>query len=89
MEHDGDRAARAAASLTTTAAKSHYLAARLISAKATGDDKARQEVLDELVARFPKFAADPRDAFAARNYPPDLTDRLVAALRDAGLGGGS
>jgi tetratricopeptide (TPR) repeat protein len=89
MQGDPNRAARAASALTTTAAKSHYLAARLISAKATGNDKARQTVLNELVTDFPKFAADPRKAFAERKYPADLTDRLVAALRGAGLGGGS
>jgi hypothetical protein len=89
MEGDTDRAARAASALMTTAAKSHYLAARLITAKATGDEKARQAALSELTANFPKFAADPREAFLKRNYPADLTDRLVAALRDAGLGGGS
>lgn len=89
MQGDTARAARAAAALTTTAARSHYLAARLIAAKAAGNDKARREVLDELVSRFPKFAADPRRAFTERNYPLELTDRLVAALRDAGLGGGS
>ena len=89
MQGDPNRAARAASALTTTAAKSHYLAARLISAKSTGDDKARRDVLNELITDFPRFAADPRKTFAERNYPPDLTDRLVAALRDAGLGGGS
>lgn len=89
MERDTQRAARAASALMTTAAKSHYLAARLITAKATGDEKGRQAALGELVANFPKFAADPRKAFVERNYPADLTDRLVAALRDAGLGGGS
>jgi hypothetical protein len=45
--------------------------------------------LDELVDKFPKFASDPRAAFLKRKYPPDLTDRLVAALRAAGLGSGS
>ena len=89
MEGDTERAARAASALMTTAAKSHYLAARLIAAKATGDEKGRQAALSELAANFPKFAANPRKAFVERNYPPDLTDRLVAALRDAGLGGGS
>jgi tetratricopeptide (TPR) repeat protein len=89
MQGDTARAVRAASALTTTATKSHYLAARLIAARATGNEKARLTALNELVTDFPKFAADPRKAFMDRKYPTDLTDRLVAALRDAGLGGGS
>lgn len=89
MEGDTRRATRAASALMTTEAKSHYLAARLITAKATGDEKGRLAALSELATNFPKFAANPRKAFTERNYPADLTDRLVAALRDAGLGGGS
>jgi hypothetical protein len=38
---------------------------------------------------FPKFAADPRKTFEQRKYPADLTDRLVEALRAAGLGNSS
>ncbi|KAJ0336465.1 hypothetical protein COL154_014355 [Colletotrichum chrysophilum] len=89
MQNDMDRAERAASALTTTAAKSHYLAARPISAKGTGDEVARRTMLDELVSKFPKFASDPRAVFAERKYPPDLTERLVTALRAAGLGSGS
>ena len=89
MQDDMHKAELAASALTTTAAKSHYLAAQLISAKATGNETARRTTLDELVDNFPKFASDPRAAFLKRKYPPDLTDRLVAALRAAGLGSGS
>jgi tetratricopeptide (TPR) repeat protein len=87
MQGDLEQAQRAAANLRTTAAKSHYLAARLITAKMAGDEKARNELLAELTANFPLFAADPRKTFRERNYPSDLIDRLVGALRDAGLGG--
>jgi hypothetical protein len=44
---------------------------------------------EELGRRFPRFAGDPRAIFQHRNYPPDLTDRLVEALRSAGFGTGS
>ena len=47
------------------------------------------KLLDELNTKFPKFAADPRAAFAERKYPADLTERLVEALRAAGLGNAS
>jgi hypothetical protein len=42
-----------------------------------------------LTVKFPKFAADPRAAFVERKYPADLTERLVKALRAAGLGNAS
>ena len=86
MQGDMERAGNAASALTTTATKSHYLAARLIAAKATGDDTARRAILAELTADFPRFAANPRGTFVERKYPADLVDRLVDALRDAGLG---
>lgn len=89
MQGDMRHAADAADTLTSTAAKSHYLAARLIVANMTGDGKTKRAVLAELTANFPKFVADPRRAFARRNYPDDLTDKLVEALRAAGLGGAS
>ncbi|ESZ41686.1 MULTISPECIES: hypothetical protein [unclassified Mesorhizobium] len=85
MLGDMNKAAIASESLRTTAMKSHYLAARLIGAKAAGREQLAAKLLDELTTKFPKFAADPRAAFAERKYPADLTDRLVEALRAAGL----
>jgi tetratricopeptide (TPR) repeat protein len=86
MLGDMSKAAAASMALRTTATKSHYLAARLISAKAAGQDHLVTILLDELNAKFPTFAADPRATFVERKYPADLTDRLVNALRAAGLG---
>jgi tetratricopeptide (TPR) repeat protein len=89
MLGDEKKAMTTAAALAPTANKSHYLAARLIAANNDGNAKVRGNLLSELTTRFPKFSADPRSALVKRNYPPDLTDRLVAALRAAGLGSGS
>jgi tetratricopeptide (TPR) repeat protein len=89
MLGDMNKAAIASESLRTTAMKSHYLAARVIGAKAAGRDQLAAKLLDELNTKFPKFAADPRAAFAERKYPADLTERLVEALRAAGLGNAS
>lgn len=86
MLGDMKEAARATAALNPTAKKSHYLAARLIAADQIGDARAKKERLNELLTDFPKFAADPRKTFEQRKYPADLTDRLVEALRAAGLG---
>ena len=85
--HEQGRAATEA--LVTTATQSHYLAARIIGAKAAGRDQLASQLLHELVAKFPKFAADPRSTFVDRKYPADLTDRLVGALRTAGFGNAS
>ncbi|UVK47075.1 hypothetical protein BPNPMPFG_002821 [Mesorhizobium sp. AR07] len=89
MLGDMDKAVAASMALRTTAAKSHYLAARLIGAKAAGQDNLVTTLLNELNTRFPKFAADPRATFVERKYPADLTDRLIQALRAAGLGNAS
>ncbi|CCV09028.1 Tetratricopeptide TPR_2 repeat protein [Mesorhizobium metallidurans STM 2683] len=89
MLGDMNRATIASDALRTTATKSHYLAARLIGAKAAGRDQLALELADELTAKFPKFAADPRTTFVDRRYPADLTDRLVGALHAAGIGSGS
>jgi hypothetical protein len=86
MQGDLKKAAIASESLRTTASKSHYLAARLIGAKISGRDKLASELANELTVEFPKFAADPRATFVDRKYPADLTDRLVQALRVAGIG---
>lgn len=89
MLGDANKAAIASNALRTTATKSHYLAARLIGAKIAGQDNQVRKLLDELTAKFPKFAADPRATFIDRKYPADLTERLVGALRAAGLGNAS
>ncbi|CAN7589146.1 tetratricopeptide repeat protein [Mesorhizobium sp. LjNodule214] len=89
MLGDTKRAAIASESLRTTATKSHYLAARLIGAKLAARDQLASQLTNELIAKFPKFAANPRSTFVDRKYPADLTDRLVGALRAAGLGNAS
>lgn len=89
MLGDANQAAIASSALRTTATKSHYLAARLIGARISGQDGLARKLLDELTAKFPKFAADPRATFVDRKYPADLTERLVGALRAAGLGNAS
>ncbi|MCV3207110.1 hypothetical protein OHD62_10685 [Mesorhizobium sp. YC-39] len=89
MLGDMNRATIASDALRTTATKSHYLAARLIGSKAAGRDQLALKLADELTAKFPKFAADPRATFIDRRYPADLTDRLVEALHAAGIGSGS
>lgn len=89
MAGDMNKAALASDALQATPTKSHYLAARLITAKAAGRDQLAHELLDELTVKFPKFAADPRAAFVERKSPADLTERLVEALRAAGLGNAS
>ncbi|TPN31732.1 hypothetical protein FKO01_15295 [Mesorhizobium sp. B2-3-3] len=89
MLGDTNKAAIASSSLRTTATKSHYLAARLIGARIAGQDKLAHKLLDELTVKFPKFAANPRATFVDRKYPADLIERLVGALRAAGLGNAS
>ncbi|MER8443955.1 hypothetical protein NKH52_12185 [Mesorhizobium sp. M1066] len=86
MLGDMNKAVAASMALRTTATKSHYLAARLVGAKAAGQDHLVGTLLKQLTTEFPKFAADPRATFVERKYPADLTDRLVQALRAAGLG---
>ncbi|CAN7375044.1 tetratricopeptide repeat protein [Mesorhizobium sp. LjRoot246] len=89
MQGDMNKAIAASTALRTTATKSHYLAARLIGAKAAGQDHLVSTLLNQLTTEFPKFAADPRATFVERKYPADLTERLVQALRAAGLGNAS
>lgn len=88
MTGDMERAARATESLAATK-KSHYLAARLIAADISGKTEQAKALATELAVDFPKFAADPRPTFENANYPADLTEKLVNALRAAGLGGSS
>ncbi|TIU78118.1 MAG: hypothetical protein E5W13_12385 [Mesorhizobium sp.] len=89
MAGDMNKAALASDALQATPTKSHYLAARLIGANATGRNQLAHELADEMTVKFPKFTADPRATFVERRYPADLIDRLVEALRAAGLGNAS
>ncbi|MBZ9678738.1 tetratricopeptide repeat protein [Mesorhizobium sp. ES1-1] len=89
MLGDMNKAVAASNALRTTEMKSHYLAARLIGAKASGQEQLASRLLAELNNKFPKFAADPRATFLERGYPQDLTNRLVQALHAAGLGNAS
>jgi hypothetical protein len=88
MQGDMERASAATNALAATK-RSHYLAARLISATFHGDTVAAGVLSSEISQSYPKFAADPRATFEAANYPADLTDKLVSVLRAAGLGGAS
>ncbi|HEY4192488.1 MAG TPA: hypothetical protein VGM46_07560 [Mesorhizobium sp.] len=85
MQGHSAEAKRASDALTTTEPKSHYLAARIISATASGDGEQAKQLIDKLGSEFPDFVANPRKVFLERNYPADLTDQLVKALRQAGL----
>lgn len=89
MLGDMNKAVAAGNALRTTEMKPHYLAARLIGARAAGQQQTAATLLGELNSKFPKFAADPRATFVERGYPEDLTNRLVQALRAAGLGNAS
>jgi hypothetical protein len=88
MLDDMDGAARAAESLATSK-RPQFLAARIIAAHRTGDAELRDQLLDELNAAFPKFAANPAPKFAKDNYPAELGARLILLLQEAGLGKGA
>lgn len=88
MLDDMQAAARATEPLAS-GKRAHYAGARLIVAAEQRDEQKRIALLEQIVKDHPKFAADPRAAFEKANYPADLTDKLVTALRAAGLGGGS
>jgi len=81
-------AADATDALTTTK-RSHYLAARLIAAKLRNDETGRQQLLSDLVQNHKSFAANPRATYEKAGYPPDLVEKLLRGLRDAGLSGES
>jgi tetratricopeptide (TPR) repeat protein len=88
MLDDTARSARAAESLAT-AKRGHYLAVRAIAADCTGKPELARELINEIVLEHPKFAADPRAFFVEGQYPPAMTEKLLGALRHAGLGGPS
>jgi hypothetical protein len=86
MLGDMDKASEATSALSMLK-KSHYLAARLVTAHARGGERRADALVTELVASYPQFAADPGTAFRSANYPPDLAAKLIEALRIAGIGG--
>lgn len=85
MLGDMEGARRASEALTTTTPKSHYLTARIIVAAAFADHDQVRQLGEALTTEFPKFAANPRKVLMERNYPADLTERMVKALREAGI----
>jgi hypothetical protein len=84
MNGDEERASRAADALVATK-KAHYLAARLIAANWAGKTDAAKALITEIRTDHSGFAANPRAIFKKGQYPADLTDRLIEALREAGL----
>ncbi len=83
------QAAASACEPLATIKRSHYLAARIVAADANGKGPAVTDLLQELAREFPKFAADPSAALKNGNYPPDLIEKFVGALRAAGLASAS
>jgi len=79
-------AADAAESLKPASPRSHYLAARLIAADYTKDTRTRDQLIATLSEKYPRFVANPRRVLEQREYPPDMVEKLVEALRAAGLG---
>lgn len=65
-------------------ARAHYCAARMIAADMMGDEELREKMLLEITGNRSEFADDPR-AFYARFMPSEAADKLVEALRHAGL----
>ncbi|MCI5074398.1 hypothetical protein [Oricola sp.] len=64
--------------------RSHYCAARLIAASLEGNDDLRDRMLSAIDKRHEGFVSDPA-AFYGRMMPQAAADKLVAALREAGL----
>jgi hypothetical protein len=85
MVGDVDKAARAARVLAT-AKKPEYLAASLIAAHSRGDERRADALAAEIADSFPDFANDPGRNLRKENYPTDLIDRFIEALRRAGVG---
>lgn len=64
--------------------RSHYCAARMIAADMTGDEELRLKMLQLMNKHHADFLAGARDFFAGF-MPVDAADKLVTALRHAGL----
>ena len=88
MLNDVAKSSRAAEALVT-AKRGHYLAVRAIAADCEGKPELARQLIDEIVLEHPKFASDPRAFFVEGQYPPAMTEKLLGALRQAGLGGPS
>ena len=88
MLDDMDAASRATDALLKPS-KFHYLAARLVAAHWRGDRQTQASLVNELAITYPKFVADPGATMRKANYPAALTEKLVGALRNAGLNGSS
>lgn len=88
MLNDIAKAERAAEALVT-AKRGHYIAVRAIAADCAGKPDLAKQLLDELLVEFPEFASNPRAFFVEGKYPPQMTEKLLSALRQAGLGGPS
>jgi hypothetical protein len=88
MQNDVAKSERAAEALVT-AKRGHYIAARAIAADCAGKPELAKQLLDELVVEFPEFATNPRAFFVEGKYPPAMTEKILGALRQAGLGGPS
>jgi tetratricopeptide (TPR) repeat protein len=88
MLGDMKRAASATEALIS-GKRPHYLAARIIAAHWDGNRQQTELLLKELGDTYPEFIKDPRSALQRSSYPPDLTQKLVDALRAAGLGSAS
>jgi tetratricopeptide (TPR) repeat protein len=88
MNGDVDAAANAVSALAASD-RAHYVAARLIAASALDQHDAATSLVKQLIANHKTFAADPLAFYRKASYPPEMGERLAAALREAGLGGAS
>lgn len=84
MLGDMRRAASATEALIS-GKRPHYLAARIIIANWAGNRQQTELLLKELADTFPQFVKEPRAVLQKSGYPPELTEKLIAALRAAGL----
>ncbi|MEO3385127.1 hypothetical protein AAFN84_02470 [Mesorhizobium sp. CAU 1741] len=88
MQDDMQAASNAAAALASSD-RAHYLALRLVTADAMDRTDDVAALRDRITTEHPDFVAD-LDAFYRRGtYPPAMAERLVNALRRAGLVGAS
>ncbi|WP_054311440.1 hypothetical protein [Mesorhizobium sp. 1M-11] len=87
MQGDKELAARAVAPLASVAPNPLFLTGRLIVASEGGNPGLVKDIVDQLEANFPTFMADPRATLTKRNYPPDMVEKFIGALRTAGVSG--
>ncbi len=88
MRDDIDGARRALSPIETTK-RGHYYLARLIVADKRDDKAGAAALLAQIAAEYPKLSADPRSFYVNAEYPIDMVEKLLAALRSAGLAGAS